>query len=315
MPNHPLAEVFGFPADNLSTAAERYRKNKLSFLPQEDKIVNVASVPLRSPFRYPGGKTWFVPRIRQWLVTLPSKPNEFIEPFAGGGIVGLTVAFENLANHVTLVELDHQIAAVWKTILYGDGEWLADRIVSFNFSHETVDAELEKTGLSTQEQAFQTILKNRVNHGGILAPGAGKVKHGENGKGLASRWYPETLSKRIRKIVRIREKFTFVEGDGIEILKKSSYYPDAVFFIDPPYTAGGKKAGSRLYTHFKLDHDELFKVSSRLVGDFLMTYSNDQTAQNLANKYQLAMKEIVMKNTHHAKMTELLIGRDLSWSK
>ena len=25
-----------------------------------------------------------------------------------------------------------------------------------------------------------------------------------------------------------------------------------VFFIDPPYTAGGKKAGNRLYTHFEL---------------------------------------------------------------
>ncbi len=33
-------------------------------------IVNVASVPQRSPFRYPGGKTWLVPRIRQWLKSL-----------------------------------------------------------------------------------------------------------------------------------------------------------------------------------------------------------------------------------------------------
>jgi len=29
MPNHPLAEVFGFPADNLSPEAERYRLNRL----------------------------------------------------------------------------------------------------------------------------------------------------------------------------------------------------------------------------------------------------------------------------------------------
>jgi len=29
MPNHPLAEVFGFPADNLTPEAERYRKNRL----------------------------------------------------------------------------------------------------------------------------------------------------------------------------------------------------------------------------------------------------------------------------------------------
>src|SRR5579871_540735 len=29
MPNHPLAEVFGFPTDNLSRDAERYRNNRL----------------------------------------------------------------------------------------------------------------------------------------------------------------------------------------------------------------------------------------------------------------------------------------------
>jgi DNA adenine methylase len=286
-----------------------------SFLPQQDKIVNVASVPFRSPFRYPGGKTWFVPRLRQWIASMPSKPAEFIEPFTGGGIIGLTVAFEDLADHVTLVELDHQIAAVWKTILHGDGEWLADTIVEFKFSLETVEAELAKTNLSTQEQAFQTILKNRVNRGGILAPGAGKVKHGENGKGLASRWYPETLSRRIRKIIRIRDRFTFIEGDGIEIIRNNSSRTNAIFFIDPPYTAGGKRAGSRLYTHSELDHDELFKASRSLAGDFLMTYSNDRDVQSLARKYNLAMKEIAMKNAHHAKMTELLIGRDLSWDQ
>jgi len=288
---------------------------QLSFLPQQDKIVNVASVPFRSPFRYPGGKTWLIPRIRRWLASLPSKPGEFIEPFTGGGIVGLTVAFEDLADHITLVELDHQVAAVWKTILQGNGEWLAGRILTFNFTSETVRAELEKSDLSLEEQAFQTILKNRVNRGGILAPGAGMAKYGENGKGIASRWYPETLSKRIRKIIEIRDRFTFIEGDGIEVLKKNSDRADAVFFIDPPYTAGGKKAGSRLYVHSELNHEKLFEISSRLAGSFLMTYSNDKTVQGLAQENQLAMKEIAMKNTHHAKMTELLIGRDLSWDE
>ena len=286
---------------------------QLSFLPQHNRIVNVASVPFRSPFRYPGGKTWLVPTIRRWLASLPSKPDKFIEPFTGGGIVGLSVAFEELAHHVILVELDGEVAAVWQTILQGDGEWLADRITSFELTPETVKAELEKSNLSVEEQAFQTILKNRVNRGGILAPGAGMVKHGENGKGLASRWYPETLSRRIRKIIKIRDRITFIKGNGLDILKDHARRTDAVSFIDPPYTAGGKSAGSRLYTHSELDHEELFKISSELAGDFLMTYSNDQTVQRLARKYHLAMKEVAMKNTHHAKMTELLIGRDLRW--
>ena len=286
---------------------------QLSFLPQKDKIINVASVPLRSPFRYAGGKTWLVPRIRQWLSSLPSKPEVFIEPFAGGGIVGLSVAFENLANHVILVELDPQVAAVWKTIFNGNGEWLAERIENFHFSHETVDNILEATNLSIQEQAFQTIIKNRVNRGGILAPGAGKVKKGENGKGIASRWYPETLSKRIRKIHGLRDRFTFIEGDGLEEIRKTLQRREVALFIDPPYTSGGKKAGSRLYTLYELNHDALFSLCSKLAGDFLMTYSNDENTRQLARKYKLIMQEIAMKNTHHTKMTELLVGRNLDW--
>jgi len=286
---------------------------QLSFLPQKEKIINVASVPLRSPFRYAGGKTWLVPRIRQWLESLPSKPETFFEPFTGGGIVGLSVAFENLAKHVVFVELDPQVAAVWKTIINGYGEWLAERIEKFHFSIETVDDVLKATNLNAKEQAFQTIIKNRVNRGGILAPGAGKVKSGENGKGIASRWYPETLSKRIRKIHHIRDKFTFIQGDGLEEIQKNLQRHNAVFFIDPPYTSGGKNAGSRLYTHYELDHDALFSLSSKLSGDFLMTYSNDENTRQLARKYKLVMREIAMKNTHHAKMTELVIGRNLDW--
>lgn len=286
---------------------------QLSFLPQKDKIVNVASVPFRSPFRYPGGKTWLVPRIRQWFVSLPSKPEIFIEPFAGGGIIGLSVAFENLARHVILVELDHQVAAVWKTIINGECEWLAERIEDFNFSHETVDEVLEAINLDIHELAFQTIVRNRVNRGGILAPGAGKVKNGENGKGISSRWYPETLSKRIRKIHNIRDRLTFIEGDGLEEIRKNLQNPEIAFFIDPPYTSGGKKAGNRLYTHSQLDHDELFRLCSKSTGDFLMTYSNDESTRQLARKHELVVREIAMKNSHHAKMTELLVSRNLDW--
>jgi len=54
-----------------------------------DQPVNVASIPQRSPFRYPGGKTWFVPYLRSWLRAKSKTPKRFIEPFAGGGIVSL----------------------------------------------------------------------------------------------------------------------------------------------------------------------------------------------------------------------------------
>jgi DNA adenine methylase len=65
---------------------------------RKSEVVNVASVPHRSPFRYPGGKTWLVPKIRQWLRSLDPQPYEFAEPFAGGAIAGLSAIFEDLVQ-------------------------------------------------------------------------------------------------------------------------------------------------------------------------------------------------------------------------
>lgn len=285
-------------------------------------IINVASVPQLSPFRYPGGKTWLVPRLRQWLSLQirqqpglsPVRPAQLIEPFAGGGIISLTTAAEKLADHVIMVEIDEDVAAVWQTILEGENwAWLVHEIATFNLTYENVEAFLMRTDLPLREKAFRTILRNRVNRGGILAQGAGLIKKGEAGKGIRSRWYPGTLNKRIQHIVEMRDHITFILGDGMNILREYADCDDMVFFIDPPYTAEGKKAGSRLYTHSDLNHEELFEVASGLRGDFLMTYDDTDSARSLARGYGFDIEVVPMKNTHHMKMTELLIGPDLEW--
>lgn len=280
-----------------------------------EKVVNVASVPHRSPFRYPGGKTWLVPRVREWLLSLPKRPGLFVEPFAGGGIVALTVAMERLAGEVLMAELDHRVASVWETILCGDVEWLAKQIEDFAFSSEAVEDLLALEDLHGPELAFQTIVRNRVSHGGIMAPGAGMIKNGEAGRGLASRWYPETLSRRIRRIAQARHCIHFVARDGLEVMMEQSQRPDAVFFVDPPYSAPGKSAGRRLYTHHELDHERLFGIAEMLRGDFLMTYDNAASVRRMAESHGFDLLPIAMKSTHHAKMTELLIGRNLDWAR
>jgi len=285
-------------------------------VPPSDHVVNVASVPHRSPFRYPGGKTWLVPRVRHWLRGLDARPTVFIEPFAGGGIVGLTVAFEQLAEHVVLVELDEQVAAVWQAILGGDADWLADRILSFELTYDNVRATLAEDKGGMRERAFRTLVKNRTFHGGIMAPGSSLIKNGENGKGLKSRWYPETLAKRIKAIGAIRDRFTFVCGDGIEVMRVYGRRKRAAYFIDPPYTAGGtvgKRAGTRLYSYHELDHERLFATAERAAGNVLLTYDDAPSIRDLAAKHSFKVECVAMKNTHHARMTELLICRELEW--
>lgn len=208
---------------------------------QTPKPVNVASVPKRSPFRYPGGKTWFVPTFRDWISQKYLKPKILVEPFAGGGIISLTALFENFVSKSIMVEIDEEIAAVWQAVIDGDAEWLARRILTFNLTKEAVIEEITKVDVSIKEKAFQTILKNRTFHGGILAEGSGFLKHGENGKGIRSRWYPMTLAQRLINLNQVANRIDFRCDDGLKIIQEFASQQNIVFFIDPPYTAGGKK--------------------------------------------------------------------------
>jgi DNA adenine methylase len=275
------------------------------------QIINVASVQQLSPFRYPGGKTWLIPQVHKWIRSLHFTPEVFIEPFAGGGIVSLTMANENMADHIIMVEIDDEIAAVWKTIFYGDVDWLINRILSFDMTIENVNYILAFDYVTNEEKAFKTIIKNRTFHGGILAKGSGLIKYGENGKGITSRWYPKTLVKRISHIKQFKNKITFIQANGMEIIK-DNLNTDIVFFFDPPYTAGGKRAGNRLYNHHELDHGLLFSLCDN-IDYFLMTYDISNEIEILAKRYDFKIKKIPMKNTHNTEMKEYIISKNLEW--
>ena len=229
--------------------------------------------------------------------------------------MALTAAFEGYAEGVLLAELDEAVASVWQTMLAGDADWLADRILGFRMTQEAVEEVLGQSGGSVRDAAFRTLLRNRVSHGGIMARGAGLIRHGESGKGISSRWYPQTLAQRVRSIGKVRDRIGFLFQDGIEVVRKYADKTDVVFFIDPPYTAAGKRAGTRLYACNELDHEKLFVQVASVCGDFLMTYDNAEDVRAMAYRHGFEVVEIAMKNTHHARMSELLIGRDLRWAR
>lgn len=276
------------------------------------RTVNVSQVSQLSPFRYAGGKTWLVPEVRRWVTSLGFRPSVFVEPFAGGAIVGLTMAVQNLADKVVLNELDADVAAVWK-IVFGrsnvNAKWLFDQILAARLTERFVRGVIESEPRTTKERAFRTIIKNRCQRGGILAPGAGLVKAGENGKGLLSRWYPETLVARMTLLRSVRERVEFIEGDAFDVIASHSRNRTAAFLVDPPYSLGGKKAGSRLYLHNIIDHDRLFASMSKVAGHFLMTYDDAPEVVAMASKHKHVIARVPMKNTHHEIIYELLIKK------
>ncbi len=270
------------------------------------RAVNVSTVPQRSPLRYPGGKTWLVPHIREWLAR--TAPSVLIEPFAGGGVVSLTAVMEGLADRSIMIEIDRDVAAFWHAALR-DGAALAERVRQFVLTRERVD-QLANSGMhSVIDHGFRTLVLNRTRKSGILAPGASFTRNGENGKGIQSRWYPDTLAARLAAIQKHADKITFCEADGMRLLEPliHGWGPSAAVFLDPPYTAGGKRAGTRLYAHNHIDHAALFETMARSGSNFLMTYDCAPEIVDLIHRYRFHAVTVHMKNAHHNNLPELII--------
>lgn len=292
-----------------------FQTSQFSLFPEQTlaekrlQVVNVASVPQRSPFRYPGGKTWLVPTARKWF-NQAAESDILIEPFAGGGIITLTAIAEHYFKQAIMVELDDDVAAAWETIFSKeDCDWLVSEICSFNVTPENINLAIQQSNLGTKERGFATIVRNRTNHGGILAKGSGLIKSGEAGKGISSRWYPSTLVKRIKEINSLRNRITFIHGDAFLVLDEFLFSNNIFFFIDPPYTIAGK----RLYNHYDVNHFKIFELVSQMKGHYLLTYDNTDEIRSLATDFGLKFRTIPMQTTHLVTKEELLISDNFKW--
>jgi hypothetical protein len=92
---------------------------------------------------------------------------------------------------------------------------------------------------------------------------------------------PSWFAEQNYAIFHGQQDTTFLPGDGLEFIRYSAHRPDKAFFIDPPYTV----AGRRLYTHSRIDHRELFRLTQKLRGDFLMTCDNSSEIRELAREF------------------------------
>ena len=82
-------------------------------------------------------------------------------------------------------------------------------------------------------------------------------------------------------------------------------------FVDPPYTgAGGKRAGKRLYAHNTVAHSRIFEALAAAGTDFLMTDDRSQEVLDLVSRFGFNAVVVEMENTHHARISELVITRD-----
>jgi DNA adenine methylase len=257
--------------------------------------------------RYPGGKCWLSPDIsfltfvfgRYINLTyldgirdrIHLKPTFLIEPFAGGGVVGLSLLDKNLIKRLVLVEKDPRVAAFWRAALY-DSDF-ADRVEKFRCTRKNVES---VCGNPERDLAFWTLVKNRCSVGGNLNGGLMKK--------VCCRWNGKAHADALRRIRSLSPRVEFLERDGVEALREHANNPNAAAFVDPPYVV----AGRGLYQHWKVDHAAIFDVLARWKGLWIMTYDSAPEIKRLLKKHRFVYREAPMR-TNKGKLKKELIMR------
>ncbi|MEW2639883.1 DNA adenine methylase, partial [Vibrio cholerae] len=70
-----------------------------------------------SPLRYPGGKTAITPMVSDIIGANNLRSAHYVEPYAGGAGLALSLLFNKVVPHIHLNDLDLSIWAFWYSIL------------------------------------------------------------------------------------------------------------------------------------------------------------------------------------------------------
>lgn len=250
-----------------------------------------------SPLRYPGGKSKLIDYLYSRLHK--EQLNTFVEVFAGGASLGLSLLDAGVIGRLILNEKDPGVYALWETILNHPQE-LVRRLRGTLPTVDDLSAAKRQAATShatPPELAWSFLLSNRLSYSGIVMAGPQGGKNGTQ-EALLARWNPKALEDRILHIHSMRDKIELHNEDALTFIETDIWWcqDGTTLFIDPPYYEKGPALYPYAFT--KQDHEALADLLQGLYSSFpradvILTYDNHPVIRSL---YPMARQEIIGRN-------------------
>ena len=240
-----------------------------------------------SPLRYPGGKWRFAHFFARFLARNFELPPLYIEPYAGGASLALSLLFENKVSEIWLNDLDPAIHACWSSIIY-EGERFCDELRKVPLSlkerrhQKDIYAEGAKSG--TFALGFATFYLNRTNHSGILNGG---VIGGQSQLGtwkIDARFNRDELVRRVERISALRQKINLTCLDAGILLDSLKVPANCLVYLDPPYVGAGKALYMNAYK--EADHAKVRDRVIKLKRKWIVSYDDVPLIRALYKGYR-----------------------------
>jgi DNA adenine methylase len=200
---------------------------------------------------------------------------EYMEPYAGGANVALSLLFEDYASQIHINDLNEGVYRFWWAVLEHTQEFCR----KIRSTRVTVEEWHRQRSVQTSieadpfDLAFSTFFLNRTNRSGIISRGGVIGGLDQSGSwGLDARYNKDQLCARIEKIARFRTRITLTNWNAADLLRQAidQGSPNSFIYLDPPYYVKGSRLYDNSYSHD--DHVEVAELVHRLRCPWLVSY-------------------------------------------
>jgi DNA adenine methylase len=262
---------------------------------------------IKSPLRYPGGKSKAIPQIIRYI---PATFSEYREPFVGGGSLFIYLSQMMPELKIWINDLNEELYLFWK-IAQSDLDALVEEIKwvkSFYKHGKELFRRLTQSDsryLSELERAARFFILNRITF-------SGTVESGGFSEQAFHKRFTDSSIERLSELEDLLEAIEITNLDYSDLLLREG--SDVFIFLDPPYFSATK---SKLYgkkgdLHLAFDHERFAALLKKCPHQWLITYddspeirSNFEFANIYAWEFQYGMNNY--KQTSAAKGKELFI--------
>lgn len=199
----------------------------------------------------------------------------YIEPYAGGASVALSLLYSKHAGRIKINDIDRSIYAFWYSVL-NETEELCRRIQDTPVTMDTWQAQrevqLQKADADLVDLGFSTFFLNRTNRSGILSGGVIGGKEQTGNYLMDARYNKRDLIERIEHVAGYNDVIELTSMDAVELIKRYKRTPSAktLVYLDPPYYVKGRDLYLNYYNDD--DHRDIANAIKNYKGKWIISY-------------------------------------------
>ena len=235
---------------------------------------------LKTPLRYPGGKSRAVKKINPYIGDLSSY-QQYREPFLGGGSVALHVSKMYPKLDIWVSDLYEPLINFW-TQLQESGQELQDIIMDYKSSHLGNNPNAARQLFNIAKGWINDKTKNNIDRAAAFYI---VNKCSFSGLTESSSFSPRASVSNfsVRGISKLNEYSKLIQRWHItnESYEKLLTDDDNVFvYLDPPYDIKDNLYGKKGDMHKRFDHDKFAEDCSNHKSKMLVSYNSDQLVKD-----------------------------------